>query len=35
MQNKSIFAEGRENFHVNSETVDFIMNGFFHLFSPK
>ncbi len=35
MQNKSIFAEGRENFHVNSETVDFIMNGFFHLFSSK
>jgi len=24
-----LFSEGRENFHVNEETVDFIMKGFF------
>ncbi|MCX5873984.1 MAG: GSCFA domain-containing protein [Deltaproteobacteria bacterium] len=29
MMGKSIFAEGRENFHVNQETVDFIMKHFF------
>ena len=27
-----IFAEGRENFHVNQETVDHIMKGFFGLY---
>jgi hypothetical protein len=27
-----IFAEGRENFHVNQETVDQIMKGFFRLY---
>jgi hypothetical protein len=32
---ESIFAEGRENFHVNQETVDFIMKGFFNFYSDK
>ena len=29
MLGQPIFAEGRENFHVNQETIDFIMNQFF------
>ncbi|MEW6115071.1 MAG: GSCFA domain-containing protein [Thermodesulfobacteriota bacterium] len=29
MMGRSIFAEGRENFHVNQETVDHIMEEFF------
>ncbi|MFH0823096.1 MAG: GSCFA domain-containing protein [Pseudomonadota bacterium] len=33
MMGQSIFAEGRENFHVNRETVEFIMNNFFKFFS--
>jgi hypothetical protein len=28
----SLFTEGRENFHVNQETVDFIMNRFFEYY---
>lgn len=29
---QSIFAEGRENFHVNQETIDFIMEQFFKFY---
>jgi hypothetical protein len=29
---ESIFTEGRENFHVNQATVNFIMKGFFEFF---
>lgn len=29
---ESLFTEGRENFHVNSQTVDFIMKGFFEFY---
>jgi hypothetical protein len=29
MLGQSIFAEGRENFHVNQETVEHIMEAFF------
>lgn len=29
----SIFTEGRENFHVNQETVDFIMRHFFEFYA--
>jgi hypothetical protein len=29
MMGRPIYAEGRENFHVNQETVDFIMEQFF------
>jgi hypothetical protein len=29
---QSIFAEGRENFHVNQETIDFIMMQFFKFY---
>ncbi len=32
---RSIFAEGRENFHVNQETVDFIMRGFFRFYADE
>ncbi|HMK33630.1 MAG TPA: GSCFA domain-containing protein [Desulfomonilaceae bacterium] len=35
LSGKSVFAEGRENFHVNSETVDFIMNNFFEFYCDK
>ena len=32
MRGQSIFAEGRENFHVSSDTVEFIMKEFFEAF---
>ncbi|HTY23767.1 MAG TPA: GSCFA domain-containing protein [Desulfomonilaceae bacterium] len=32
MMGRPIFAEGRENFHVNSETVELIMKGFFEFY---
>lgn len=32
---RSWFATGKENFHVNSETVDFIMEQFFNFYSDK
>jgi hypothetical protein len=32
MIGQSIFTEGRENFHVNQETVDFIMSQFFRFY---
>jgi hypothetical protein len=32
MTGQSIFAEGRENFHVNTDTVEFIMSEFFASF---
>jgi len=32
MMGESIFAEGRENFHVNRDTVELIMKGFFHYY---
>jgi hypothetical protein len=32
MMGKAIFAEDRENFHVNQETVDFIMKHFFEAY---
>jgi hypothetical protein len=32
---KTIFAEGRENFHVNKQTVKFIMNHFFKWYAPS
>ena len=32
---KSFFAEGRENFHVNKQTVKFIMNHFFKWYAPS
>lgn len=35
MMGKSIFAEGRENFHVNQETVDFIMRHFFEAYTAE
>jgi hypothetical protein len=31
--NRSYFAEGKENFHVNRQTVDFIMDHFFNFFT--
>ncbi len=31
MMGKSIFTEGRENFHVNQDVVDFIMEQFFRV----
>ncbi|MGC8660330.1 MAG: GSCFA domain-containing protein [Desulfomonilaceae bacterium] len=33
MLNKPIFTGGRENFHVNQETIDFIMENFFKIFA--
>ncbi len=33
IQGQSIFAEGRENFHVNQETVEFIMKQFFGFYA--
>jgi len=33
MMGQSIFTEGREPFHVNQETVDFIMGQFFEFYS--
>jgi hypothetical protein len=35
MLGKPIFAEGREPFHVNRETVNFIMDNFFRMFSDE
>lgn len=32
---RSIFSEGRENFHVNKPTVKFIMNQFFRAYSTE
>jgi hypothetical protein len=32
---KSYFSEGRENFHVNEETVSFIMKQFFRFYSEE
>ncbi|RPJ54633.1 MAG: GSCFA family protein [Dehalococcoidia bacterium] len=32
---KPLFTEGREPFHVNRETVDFIMDNFFRMFSTE
>ncbi len=32
---RSIFTEGRENFHVNQQAVDFIMDRFFEYFCPE
>ncbi len=34
MMGQSIYAEGKENFHVNAETVDFIMTHFFKFYAP-
>ncbi len=34
MMGQSIFTQGRENFHVNQEVVDFIMNQFFEAIRP-
>jgi hypothetical protein len=33
LMKKSYFAAGKENFHVNQDTVDFIMNHFFKFYS--
>jgi hypothetical protein len=33
MMGQSIFTDGKENFHVNAETVAFIMEQFFHFYS--
>ena len=33
MINAYIFSDGKENFHVNRDTVDFIMSQFFRLYS--
>jgi hypothetical protein len=33
LMGKTIFAEGRENFHVNQETIDCVMERFFEYFS--
>ena len=35
IQGQSIFAEGRENFHVNQETVEFIMKQFFDFYTDS
>jgi len=35
MLGEAVFAEGRENFHVNQETVDFIMDGFFRCYCGR
>ncbi len=32
LMGKTLFAQGRENFHVNQDTVDFIMKGFFEFY---
>jgi hypothetical protein len=32
---RTYFAEGRENFHVNKQTVKFIMNQFFRRYAPE
>lgn len=33
LMNRSYFAKGKENFHVNRDTVDFIMDHFFKFYS--
>jgi hypothetical protein len=35
MMGESMFADGKENFHVNKATVKFIMHQFFRYFQPK
>jgi hypothetical protein len=35
MTGQSLFADGRENFHVNKDTVKFIMKQFFKIYSDK
>ncbi|MGB9616313.1 MAG: GSCFA domain-containing protein, partial [Desulfomonilaceae bacterium] len=30
-----VFTEGRENFHVNQETIDFIMETFFRYYGRR
>lgn len=35
LMGESLFAPGRENFHVNRETVDFIMKEFFEFYTDK
>ena len=35
LMGRSYFAEGKENFHVNKDTVRFIMNHFFKFYSSK
>lgn len=35
MLGQSIFSDGKENFHVNQEVVDFIMNQFFRVVAPQ
>ena len=35
MVGQSIFSEGRENFHVNQDTIDFIMKGFFQFYADE
>jgi hypothetical protein len=35
MMGQSIFMEGRENFHVNQDTVDFIMGRFFAFYGNE
>lgn len=35
MLGRDLFAEGRENFHVNKPTVKFIMNEFFRFYSAE
>ncbi|MEI6134505.1 MAG: GSCFA domain-containing protein [Desulfomonile sp.] len=35
MMGHNIYVEGRENFHVNRDTVRFIMKHFFEAYSPK
>jgi hypothetical protein len=35
LMGRTYFAEGKENFHVNKETVKFIMQQFFRIYSGK
>ncbi len=35
MMGQSIYADGKENFHVNSETVHFIMDHFFKFYASR
>ncbi len=35
MNGQPLFSEGRENFHVNAETVEFIMKHFFEYYSDQ
>jgi len=35
MLGQSIFTEGRENFHVNQETIEFIMDSFFEWYAAE